>query len=574
MQTLDLTLLVKTFMRPECLDNFLNSIAEYQSEWNLKFADVVIVDDSDEEYNEKNVDVINKYQDVNITYKHYEFNSLGLSKGRNIGLELIKTEYFVYCDDDFLLDKNCGLKYVLDMAKNNNLDVLAGYYKNLRSLDSNKIKNLNWIGFIQENDEFDVCTIYENLFPEFLKCDIVQNFYIGKTESIKKVGYPEDIHTNEHNLVFLRFKQNGLKVYSTSKLYVRHLHLKKENKKYKTNRSRFFEKQMSKPVVGQLITENCIYTFKDYFTGSAEKFVNINDNKKYRFKLNLLICKIDVYMSLFKTIDKLLKKYKSTLKKLCPKYWIKREKLNKFKAEYPTVMSTTETLEKLINEHKSIARFGDGEFKMVISYLDGEKQENSLSEKLNEILSTPTESCITAIAKYHDEFDDTPNYKNGFSYWENYWLENGEKFKKIFLKDYTYGCSTITRSSVFKENPLSKVKELWNNKKVLFVIGDGSHWVDEPRLFDNIAQKEYLITKSENTFDEYDNIISGIRKYDKDWLIMAALGATATVLAYELSKEGYQVIDVGHLPNCYLQAIGERQSPEIEHFKNKVFKIK
>lgn len=53
MQTLDLTLLVKTFMRPECLDNFLNSIAEYQTEWDLKFADVVIVDDSDDEHNEK-----------------------------------------------------------------------------------------------------------------------------------------------------------------------------------------------------------------------------------------------------------------------------------------------------------------------------------------------------------------------------------------------------------------------------------------------------------------------------------------------------------------------------------------
>lgn len=53
---------------------------------------------------------------------------------------------------------------------------------------------------------------------------------------------------------------------------------------------------------------------------------------------------------------------------------------------------------------------------------------------------------------------------------------------------------------------------------------------------------------------------------------MVALGATATVLAYELSKEGYQVIDTGHLPNCYLQAIGERQSPEIEHFKNKAYK--
>lgn len=308
MQTLDLTLLVKTFMRPECLDNFLNSIAEYQSEWNLKFADVVIVDDSDEEYNEKNVEVINKYQEVNITYKHYEFNSLGLSKGRNIGLELSKTEYFVYCDDDYIFDLGCDIKANLDTLIENDMDILGGYCKQVKNLKNKKFSKINWVGFIQESNEYDVCTIYEDFFPELTKCDIVLNFYIGKTESVKKVRYPEDIPTNEHQFVFLRFKQNGLNVYTTSNLFVIHYHLENENKKYKINRARTVEKTISKPVLGTLKTADGIYTFKDYFTGDAEKYVNINDNKKYRFKLNLLICKIDVYMSLFKTIDKLLKK--------------------------------------------------------------------------------------------------------------------------------------------------------------------------------------------------------------------------------------------------------------------------
>ena len=61
------------------------------------------IKNSDDEYNEKNLEVISKYENVNVTYKHFDFNSLGLSKGRNIGLESTKTEYFVYCDDDFLI---------------------------------------------------------------------------------------------------------------------------------------------------------------------------------------------------------------------------------------------------------------------------------------------------------------------------------------------------------------------------------------------------------------------------------------------------------------------------------------
>ena len=36
-------------------------------------------------------------------------------------------------------------------------------------------------------------------------------------------------------------------------------------------------------------------------------------------------------------------------------------------------------------------------------------------------------------------------------------------------------------------------------------------------------------------------------KVDKSRLILIALGPTATVLAYDLSKQGYQAIDIGHL---------------------------
>ena len=33
----------------------------------------------------------------------------------------------------------------------------------------------------------------------------------------------------------------------------------------------------------------------------------------------------------------------------------------------------------------------------------------------------------------------------------------------------------------------------------------------------------------------------------KDTLILAALGPTATILAYDLCEKGYQAIDIGHL---------------------------
>lgn len=41
------------------------------------------------------------------------------------------------------------------------------------------------------------------------------------------------------------------------------------------------------------------------------------------------------------------------------------------------------------------------------------------------------------------------------------------------------------------------------------------------------------------------------------------LGPTATVLAVELSDNGYQALDMGHFPNCYLEFLGEAKRPEV-----------
>ena len=38
-----------------------------------------------------------------------------------------------------------------------------------------------------------------------------------------------------------------------------------------------------------------------------------------------------------------------------------------------------------------------------------------------------------------------------------------------------------------------------------------------------------------------------LNKIDKKKLILLALGPTATVLAYDLYKLGYQIVDVGHI---------------------------
>jgi len=48
MKYINISIVVKTFLRPNCLKNLLQSIDIYQTTYGYKFKDVVIIDDSDE----------------------------------------------------------------------------------------------------------------------------------------------------------------------------------------------------------------------------------------------------------------------------------------------------------------------------------------------------------------------------------------------------------------------------------------------------------------------------------------------------------------------------------------------
>jgi hypothetical protein len=60
-----------------------------------------------------------------------------------------------------------------------------------------------------------------------------------------------------------------------------------------------------------------------------------------------------------------------------------------------------------------------------------------------------------------------------------------------------------------------------------------------------------LFCPLKNAFNKYDQILSAFDEIDQDALILAALGPTATVLAYDLCRKGYQAIDLGHISEEY-----------------------
>jgi glycosyltransferase family protein len=217
------------------------------------------------------------------------------------------------------------------------------------------------------------------------------------------------------------------------------------------------------------------------------------------------------------------------------------------------IVSPEETLEEIINNKKSISRFGDGEFRLIFGISIGFQKANKLlSERLKNILESNDNGILIGI----------PNSLN-FEYLEkynelskNYWLKFIEenKFKLIlFNTNKIYYSSLISRFYIDYKNKsyvskyIKKLKKLWEQKDIVIIEGQKSRLGIGNDLFNNTNSIKRIICPALNAFNIYYKILKEALKVDKNKLILLALGPTATVLSYDLYKAGYQAIDLGHV---------------------------
>lgn len=234
----DITIVIKTFERKNVLEKLLKSIEKY-----YPTLPIIIVDDSKKNY--KNF-ICEKFSKLNINYLVEEYD-IGLSKGRNILINNVKTKYFLLCDDDFEFDERTNLFLAKKLLINNDLDILGGTVYNRIALDSIYsilwiLKDLRRLKKVINKEEF--ISIYNGIykiknksielninrnFEEYFhndvyKTDICSNFFIAKTSVIKKIGgwTPEILKVGEHEFFFLKAKKNNLKIMYSPKFGIRH----------------------------------------------------------------------------------------------------------------------------------------------------------------------------------------------------------------------------------------------------------------------------------------------------------------------------------------------------------------
>lgn len=173
------TLIVKTFERPQCINRLIYSIRMMYP--NLH---IIVVDDSAKT---KTID--------GVDYLRMPYDS-GVSAGRNLALSKVDTPYVVTLDDDFVFDDRTQLNRWLDILEITDLDLIGGnvdehpnYHASLRITDDALVFSPDRVG-------------YERGFELW---NIVLQFWMGRTDKIRGIGgWDDEFKTVDHIMFFAR----------------------------------------------------------------------------------------------------------------------------------------------------------------------------------------------------------------------------------------------------------------------------------------------------------------------------------------------------------------------------------
>lgn len=222
----------------------------------------------------------------------------------------------------------------------------------------------------------------------------------------------------------------------------------------------------------------------------------------------------------------------------------------------PNVMSADATVAEIAGKGLSVARFGDGEFRLIkggAGAIGFQSDDPMLSARLKEILraeSSP-EKLLIAIPNV---FNSLSCYKpDAADFWRD--ILSRERFEicSQLNHNYIYGDSLFTRCYIdhrdnsTAESRFNALKKIWAKRDVIIIEGNLTRFGIGNNLLAGARSIRRILCPAIGAFSAYDAILATAKAEDPSSLYLVALGPTATVLSYDLCKTGRQTIDIGHL---------------------------
>ena len=220
------------------------------------------------------------------------------------------------------------------------------------------------------------------------------------------------------------------------------------------------------------------------------------------------------------------------------------------------VKGIDETLDYIIESQSSLVRFGDGEINMLAGHsIPYQDYDEELVSTMRDIIGQ--ESREELVVCLPDAFTDRFKFTSwAIPFWKDH-MDHYMDFYRELCSNSWYGSTFVSRPYIDFEDKsqakaqFEKLKSIWKNRDLLIVEGATSRSGVGNDLFDDANSIKRIICPSHSAFSRVHKIEQEIEKHANDRLILCMLGPTAKVLAYHLSKKGYQVLDIGHIDSEY-----------------------
>jgi glycosyltransferase involved in cell wall biosynthesis len=196
----DITVLVKTFERPEALRRLVSSIRRFYPS-----IAILAVDDSREPL-EPAPEGVSRYW-------HLPYNSAGLAGGRNFGLRHVETPYVLVSDDDMVFGRKTDLGKLLATLESTSFDLVS-----CRWLDHDPYTGVrkgfrHWEGTLDVDGRVLVHRYGASRgevdgLPAY---DIVHNFFVASVATLGPDPWDERLKVQEHTEFFLTLKERGIR---------------------------------------------------------------------------------------------------------------------------------------------------------------------------------------------------------------------------------------------------------------------------------------------------------------------------------------------------------------------------
>lgn len=206
---------------------------------------------------------------------------------------------------------------------------------------------------------------------------------------------------------------------------------------------------------------------------------------------------------------------------------------------YPSVFDEHVTLDEVL-KGKSIARFGDGEFKIAkggscVSQISNPK----LAEELSQILLAKDAQCLIGIPTM-----DPKGPK----------IRNWERYKHIYPRQLSpkkqYYSAFITRPDsapwINTEEFFDKIQSLWVGKAVALVGCEERSLSTKFLIETGAATVFHVRCPRRDAYAQIDEIEQACLRSGMSRVILCA-GPTATCLAMRLSRKAMHAVDLGHI---------------------------